>query len=188
VTDIAATCLARNDLDISMFATVAFSVLIAAALIAMTVWFFVNFARYHGDRVITCPETDAPVGVKIDAVTAARTALLKRPQYVVTGCTRWPEREGCNQACVPQIESSPDATLVRNLVADWYQGKRCVYCRKPIDEITGRIVPALRTTDGVLHDWDSIAPDELPSLLNAAAAVCANCELAEDFRLRFPDS
>jgi hypothetical protein len=169
-----------------MSTTLALSILIAVALIGTTVWFFTAFARYHGDRVVTCPETARPVGVRIDAMTAVRTALVKRQQYVITACTCWPERAGCNQACVSEIASSPEATLVRKLVAGWYQGKSCVYCQKPIGGITGRIVPALRTTDGVLHDWDSIAPTELPTMLGNAAAVCAHCELAEDFRLRFP--
>lgn len=168
-----------------MFTAAGFSVLVAAALVALTVSFFVNFARFHGDRVV-CPETEAHVGVKIDGVTAARTALASSPRYVITACSRWPERGGCNRACVPQIASSPEGTLVRKLVAGWYQGKNCIYCQKPIGGITGRIVPALRTTDGVLHDWDSITPADLPSLLSTAAPVCAHCELAEDFRLRFP--
>ena len=167
--------------------------ILAAALIAIAVVLTVKGAaflrglfRFRGKRVVACPETKLPVGVEIDAVTAAGTALLDDPRFVVTACTRWPEREGCDQACVPQIELSPDATLVRNIVGDWYQGKTCVYCHKPIGDLTGLIVPALRTTDGVLHDWDSIAPEELPSLLDTAAPVCAHCELAEDFRLRLP--
>jgi hypothetical protein len=160
--------------------------LLVAAALTVALVFATAVVRFRGKRVVTCPETQKPVGVEVDAITTARTALLNDPRFLITACSRWPERKGCDQACVPQIEASPDETLVRNIVADWYQGKTCVYCRKPIGGITGTIVPALRTTDGVLHDWDSIAPGDLPSLLGTAAAVCAHCELAEDFRLRFP--
>ena len=169
-----------------MFTTPFIAIIVTAAVLAAALWLVTVYNRYRGARVVTCPETRQPVGVKIDAAVAMRTAVTDAPRYVITACSRWPEREGCDQACVPQIATSPQGTLVRNIVARWYEGRTCVYCGKPITEINGRIVPALRTTDGVLHDWDSIAPEDLPALLDTAAAVCANCELAEDFRLRFP--
>lgn len=89
----------------------------AVVLLAMVVLFIGLYMRYRGNRIVTCPETNAPVGAKINAALAAGTWIVAQPRFVVSACSRWPERSGCDQACAPQIEASPDDTLVRNIVA-----------------------------------------------------------------------
>ena len=162
-----------------------FTVGVAVTLIAI---FVALFLRYRGKRIVTCPETKLPVGVEISAAKAAGTWIVSQPRFVVTACSRWPERAGCDQACAPQVEASPDETLVRTIVAKWYAERTCVYCANPIREIGGSAVPpALLSPDGELHEWSDVAAEELPQILASAVGVCARCELVEDFRRRFPD-
>jgi hypothetical protein len=105
----------------------------------------------------------------------------------VTACSRWPEREGCDQACAPQIEAAPEETRVRDIVTHWYTERTCIYCAKPIEDLGGAIAPGLRSADGQLHEWSEIPTEDLPRTLANSVAVCARCELAEDFRRRFPN-
>ena len=161
---------------------------IAAVLVALVATFIGLFLRYRGKRIVTCPETKLPVGVEIHAAKAAGMWIASHPRFVVSACSRWPERAGCDQACAPQVEASPDDTLVRTIVAKWYAERTCVYCAKPIGEISGSaIAPAFRLTNGELREWNDVPAEELPQILANAAAVCARCELAEDFRRRFLD-
>lgn len=163
-------------------------VVTAAFIVAFIAMFLGMYARYRGKRIVTCPETNAPVGAEINAALAAGTWMVTQPRFVVTACSRWPERAGCDQACAPQVEASPDETLVRSIVAKWYGERTCVYCAQPIREIGGAAVtPALLGPDGALREWNDVAAENLPLVLTNAAAVCARCELAEDFRRRFLD-
>jgi hypothetical protein len=162
--------------------------LIVAALVfvSMATLFVALYVRYRGKRIVTCPETKLPVGAEVNAALAAGTWIVTQPRYVVTACSRWPERAGCDQACAPQIEASPEETLVRNIVARWYAERICFYCAKPIEEIGGAVVPALLSPTGTLCEWKDIAAEDLPKALADSVAVCARCELVEDFRRRFP--
>jgi hypothetical protein len=159
---------------------------VALVLLAGIGSFIGLFFRYRGKRIVTCPETNAPVGAKIDAALAAGTWLFTQPRFAITACSRWPERAGCDQACAPQVEASPQDTLVQNIVAKWYGEHSCTYCSQPIGQISGAaIAPALRTPNGELREWNEVAPEDLPQVLASSIAVCARCELAEDFRRRF---
>jgi hypothetical protein len=162
-------------------------IFISLVLLAMAGVFITHYVRYRGKRIVTCPETQTPVGAEVNAALAAGTWIVSRPRYVVTACSRWPERAGCDQACAPQIETSPEETLVRNIVAHWYEERTCVYCKKPIRELGGAVVPALLSLSGELCEWKDVAAEKLPSTLAQSVAVCARCELVEDFRRRNPN-
>lgn len=159
----------------------------ALVLVAMTIVFIGLYVRYRGKRIVTCPETNLPVSTEIDAALAAGTWIAAQPCFVVTACSRWPEHAGCAQACALQIEASPEETLVRMIVTRWYAERNCVYCARPIADIGGVVSPALLTADGELCEWAEVAADDLPRFLANSVAVCATCELAEDFRRRFPE-
>jgi len=58
------------------------------------------FARYRTPRILRCPETGGTAEVRIDARHAAATAVPGPPELRVAGCSRWPERKGCAQACL----------------------------------------------------------------------------------------
>jgi hypothetical protein len=72
--------------------------------------------KYRGRRVVTCPENQRPAGVVVNACHAAVTALGKSPELRLSSCSRWPERAGCGQQCLSQIEASPGECLVRNIL------------------------------------------------------------------------
>lgn len=159
----------------------------ALVLVALTIVFVRMYVRYRGKRIVTCPETNLPVSTEINAALAAGTRLAKQPRFVVTACSRWPEHAGCAQACALQIEASPDETLVRNIVTRWYAERNCAYCTRAIADLGGFVGPALLGVDGELREWTDVDVDDLPRFLAESVAVCATCELAEDFRHRFPE-
>lgn len=156
-------------------------------IVTMVALFIALYLRYRGKRIVTCPETLLPVGAEISAALAAGTWMTARPHLVVTACSRWPERAGCDQACASQVEAAPEETLVRSIVTRWYGERTCFYCAQPIGEISGAVVPALLDSDGALREWKDVAAEDLPGALANSVAVCAKCELAEDFRHRFPN-
>jgi hypothetical protein len=157
----------------------------AVVLIGFVVMFAGLYRYYRGKRIVTCPETQAPAGAQINAALAAGSWMVTQPRLIVTSCSRWPERAGCDQACATQIEESANETLVRNIVAKWYGEHECVYCAQPIGDVDGAIAPALLEPDNTLREWNDIAAEDLPLVLAHAVAVCARCALAEDFRRHF---
>ena len=158
-------------------------IFIALALVG----FGIVALRYRGKRIVECPETRQPVCTEIGAVRAAASELIGNGGVVITSCSRWPERAGCDQACSPAIAAAPRETLVTNIVTRWYARRACVLCGKQIGDLGGAIVPALRPEGGEIRPWSEIAPEELPALMRSAVAVCAACSLAEEFRHVHPE-
>ena len=62
------------------------------------------YNTYRGARAVNCPETRAPVSVRFDAWRAAISGLAGKPKVSLATCTRWPEKAGCDQACIPDAE------------------------------------------------------------------------------------
>jgi len=111
------------------WATAILAVLVVAALaaaLALRAWL-----KYRGDRVIVCPENHRPAGVALDARHAAAVALWNGGELRLSSCSRWPEKSGCGQECLSQIEASPEGCLVRHILTGWYQGKVCAWCGRP---------------------------------------------------------
>lgn len=144
--------------------------------------------KYRGQRVITCPENQRPAGVVVDARHAAATALGKVPELRLASCSRWPERAGCGQECLRQIEASPEGCLVHNILTKWYEGKVCAWCGQPFGEIdwAGR-KPALLGADGVSVEWSEVPADKLPETLAAASPVCFACHTANKLVREHPE-
>jgi hypothetical protein len=135
--------------------------------------------RFRGARLIACPENSRPAGVHVDERHAALTALRGRPALRLSACSRWPERQGCGQACLAQIESSPESCLVRNILADWYRGKVCSCCGMPFGEIRWAVQkPALFSADKKVLEWDQVPAERLPETLETALPVCFGCQMA----------
>ena len=168
---------------------IAGAVLIAVAAYLLFSGFFRTFLTFRGTRVITCPENLESAAVKVNAAHAAQWASIAgEPDLRLKSCSRWPEKAGCGQECLAQIEASPESCLVQTIVANWYAGKSCTFCEKPIGEIVWHErPPALRTADGRTREWKDIAPEELPKAFNEAAAVCWPCNLVETFRREHPE-
>jgi hypothetical protein len=140
-----------------------------------------KWMRYRGVRVITCPENLQPAAVRVDVPSLD-------PGLHLRSCSRWPEMAGCDEACVRQIETSPEACAVRSIVTSWYDGKACHFCAKPIGSIVWHErPPAVRLRSGATAEWKELAPEQLPVVFATAKAVCWACHVVETFRRERPD-
>lgn len=147
------------------------------------------YFHFRGARLVTCPETRQPAAVALDARKAARESIVGGLHFRLSECSRWPERQDCGQACLSQIEAAPEDCLVRNIVARWYVGKKCVYCGKPIGTVDdfGHHRPALLDAQRKTAEWNDIRPEKLPEVFASYLPVCWNCHIAETFRREHPD-
>lgn len=94
--------------------------LAAACLILLmpALWGKHIYNSYRDVRAVNCPETHSPVAVRFNAFRAAFTGLSGKPALRLADCTRWPERAGCDQACIPDAERAvpqPEPPLVTPL-------------------------------------------------------------------------
>jgi len=165
-----------------IWAIVVLVVAAAVALRAGRAWF-----TYRGSRVVMCPENRQPAGVALDVGHAVSHAMghsvdfshWKGGQLRLASCSRWPERAGCGQACLSQIQAAPEDCLVRNILSRWYEGKACVWCGRPFDEVQWDVrKPALLGPDGVSVAWSTIPPEHLQETLASASPVCFACHMA----------
>ena len=147
------------------------------------------YFKFRGKMLITCPETNKPASVNVDATRAAGQSVFGEPHLRLSECSRWPERQGCGQECLSQIEAAPEDCLVRTAVARWYGGKACAYCGKPIEGIDwlGGQRSALLDPDRKTVQWDQIRPEKLPEVLAKYKPVCWNCHITETFRRDHPE-
>lgn len=172
------------------------SVLITLAVVLLAAGFFVFRAipgirvyfNYRGKRLITCPETHATAAVEVAAKEAVVGAFLTEPTLRLSECSRWPERQDCGQECLQQIEIDPANCLVWNIVSRWYEGKSCVFCRKPIGPLHHLDhAPALLGPDFKTTEWKQMRPDQLTEVMATHQPVCWNCHIAETFRRTHPE-
>jgi hypothetical protein len=172
------------------------TILFVIALLAMAVGLFVfraipgmrAYFEYRGKRLITCPETHKPAAVDVAAVEAAVGAFVSEPTLRLKQCSRWPERQDCGQECLQQIEVDPQNCLVWNIVANWYEGKKCVYCHKTFDKLNHLDhAPALLSPDHKTVEWKELCPEQLPDIFSTHSPVCWNCHVAQTFRRLYPE-
>jgi hypothetical protein len=142
--------------------------------------------EFRAKRLITCPENHRPAGVSLDAWRAATG--WGKPQFRLSACTRWPERAGCGQACLTEIEAAPLDCEVRRILARWYAGKKCASCGQPFGEILWDVrQPALLRSDKKTVEWNAIPVDQLPEVLEHSAPVCFACHLANTLVQQHPE-
>jgi hypothetical protein len=169
-----------------------FVMLLLAAVVAVYAGLALRtYFRMRGSRVIVCPETHKPAAVTVDAAHAAVTAVWEKPELQLKTCSRWPERQGCDQACTTQIVAAPHDTLTFELLKRWYTAKECAVCRRPIEELHhAGPKPGMLNMTSPGHEivsWDEIPAEALPSMFESHLPVCASCQVAEAFRRQFPD-
>ena len=162
---------------------VGLGVLIVSGRRALGAWL-----RYRDTRVVVCPENREIVAVEVDARHAAWSSPQGKPELRLEDCTRWPEKAGCGQDCLSQIELAPEACRVRTIIADWYREKACAFCGRAFGEIHWHDrKPALRAPDGSLIGWTAFEPEQIMDVLASHQAVCRDCYLAESFRSEHPE-
>jgi hypothetical protein len=103
----------------------------AASAIATTASFLVSvpaaaagvraYRTFGGLREVSCPETMEAVLVRIHVTQTIASRLSGCNELRLKSCSRWPGRQGCDQACVSQIAAS-----------------RRVPRSRPADEVSGR--------------------------------------------------
>ena len=146
------------------------------------------FLEYRGTRVVVCPENREMVAVHVDAGHAARSAPRGRPDLRLESCTRWPEKAGCGQECLGQIEAAPQACLLRNILGDWYLGKSCALCGRSFRAIHWHDhEPGLLAPDGTVVAWDGFRAEQVVDVLATHEPVCWDCRVAESFRHEHPE-
>jgi hypothetical protein len=144
--------------------------------------------KFHAKRLVTCPENRRPAGVDLDAWRAAWTGWGKAPEFRLGACTRWPERAGCGQQCLSQIEAAPQDCEVRRILARWYEGKKCASCGLPFGEILWEIrKPALLTADRKTVEWTQVPVDQLPEVLERSTPICFACHMASTLVREHPE-
>jgi len=147
-----------------------------------------EYVRMRGDRVITCPDSEQPAAVRVDAGHAALTTAGGREHLRLESCSRWPEKAGCGQECLTQIEAQPMDCLVKSQVGRWYADKTCAICGKALGAVDWAAHrPALRAPDGRTLEWRDVAPETMFQVMDTHAAICWDCPIAETFRRQRPD-
>ena len=143
----------------------------------------------RGTRIVECPETKRPAAVELDAFRAAIAWFGDEPGRLrLAECSRWPEKAGCGQECLGEIERDGASCLVRNLVAAWYRGQACVFCAKRIPEVTWtEHRPALLAPDGVTVSWKDVKPEDLPDVFSTHKPVCWDCHVVQGVVRERPD-
>lgn len=168
---------------------VALALLTAAVAAVLVVAFVITYRRYAGKRLVTCPENRQPAAVDVDALHAAAEAIRTGgAELRLNACSRWPAMAGCEQPCVSQIADSPEQSLVRTIVAQWYAGKRCAMCAREIPPIAWHEqAPAVLGPDGVTKEWTEERPEALPAIFKTHQPICFTCHLGESFRHEHPE-
>ncbi|MDO8835720.1 MAG: hypothetical protein Q7V01_08985 [Vicinamibacterales bacterium] len=147
-----------------------------------------KYLEARGDRLVSCPDNGQEVAVRVDAVHAAVTPNSVSGHLRLESCTRWPEKVGCGQECLRQIEAQPDDCLVRMQVDRWYADKSCVLCGKALGDLDWTVhKPAVRSPEGLTVEWHDIKPESLWGVLSSHDPVCWDCHVAETFRRQRPD-
>lgn len=144
---------------------------------------------YRGTRLVACPETKRPAAVELDPVRAALSLFGNRHGRLrLSDCSRWPEKAGCDQECLAEVERDPQACLVQRIAARWYRGQSCVFCGKPIPEVTwAEHRPALLSPDRVTVSWKDVKPESLPDLFATHKPVCWDCHVVQSVVRERPD-
>jgi hypothetical protein len=71
------------------------------ALVAPAAWALGKvYRKSRGTREIACPETNHFATIQLDARHAVAMHALGEMSRRVKSCSLWPERQGCDQACV----------------------------------------------------------------------------------------
>jgi hypothetical protein len=148
-----------------------------------------TYLRYPRKSLVTCPETRKPASVHVNAGKAALDVLEgKHVRIHLDQCSCWPERERCGQECLSQIENDPQGCSVWGIAQQWYRGRACAYCRKPIDKIHWHDHrPALLSPENRTVQWSEIPAEKLPEVFETHLPVCWSCHIAETFRREHPE-
>lgn len=64
-----------------------------------------TYRRMRGPKFVTCPETQQPTRIELDAKRTALMSTLGKETPRVAKCARWPEHQDCDQGCLEEAEA-----------------------------------------------------------------------------------
>jgi hypothetical protein len=175
-------------IDVLIFLTVALAAIAAVYFFRRIVVGGRELVKLSGNMLVTCPETRKPAAVKVASGRAAAAAVVGRQHVELKSCSRWPQRDDCDQACLGELILDPASHAVWMIAAKWYQGKSCAFCGRPISPLSHLDhAPGLIAYDGQIIEWPRLEPESLPQAFESARPVCWNCTVVESFRKEHPE-
>lgn len=162
---------------------------IVAVIVLVALWRILPaWRRTRGTRLIACPETNVEEAVELDRAAAVKGAIRWRDTLRLSDCTRWPERQGCGQECLAQIETSPHGCMVSEMLRGWYENRSCGICGTEFGEINWHThKPGVMTDDHKLLHWRDVPARELHEVLEKSTPVCWDCLVVESFIQKNPE-
>src|SRR6476659_2068792 len=118
----------------------------------------------RGTRIVTCPESKQPAAVTVDAAYAALGGVVDPSNIEIATCSRWPGRPECAQACATEIAREPKRTTTFQLMSQWYAGRTCAICNRPIPPLSHFALEAglmSPSAPGVTIAWVDIPAQQL---------------------------
>ncbi len=157
--------------------TVLIWVLAIAAVVAGFVAYAIRWRRESDVRVVRCPETGEKQAVVVDPGHAISHALRGDDARRLKSCTRWPERQDCDQPCLQEIASAPDGCFVRSQLDSFYAGAECALCGKPFGDHVDWAVhePGLLDEHGHITVWEQHPARKMDEVLAHSRPVCWDC-------------
>jgi hypothetical protein len=76
---------------------------LAGLLVVLVPVGLLEYGALKRKKSVTCPETGQDATVGVDARRGALAVALGFPRLRISSCSRWPERELCDQACQSQV-------------------------------------------------------------------------------------
>ncbi len=93
----------KEGAEMESFLTVVMPIAAVGALYVVLPVVTHTYSRFRGGRTVTCPDTQAPAEVAIDAGRAAASSAVGKLQLRVQRCSRWPEHQQCGQECLSAV-------------------------------------------------------------------------------------
>ncbi len=159
--------------------------LVAVAAAACVVVFLKPDEYFARSHTIVCPETHAPTEIKIDLALRIRTLLRGISVLRLASCSRWPERQGCDEECLLQLDLKP--AVLEHTLRKWYMGRSCGMCGRVLTEDDwrqGRFSALDRA--GNFVPGNSLPLRDLPQHVSRYRPVCWPCHLHQRTRAAHP--
>jgi hypothetical protein len=112
-----------------MFVTFPFLLFLVGAALLLALPLLASadaYFRNRGRHSVVCPENHQSVDVELDNRFAFFTAWRGQEHERLKACSRWPDKSGCDQDCLVQLNPSPEN--IDRLLRKWYEGKHCTRC------------------------------------------------------------
>lgn len=163
--------------------------LVVAAFVGYRIWIGgKELGVFWGKMLVTCPENHETAAVNVAAGKAALSAMAGVHDVELKTCSRWPEKHDCGQECLADLRKDPESHAVWTIASKWFQGKSCIYCKKPIAPFAHLDhAPALLDQQRKTIEWKEIPAEKLSQVLATALPVCWNCHVVETFRRLHPE-